>query len=401
MEHTSLTAARAWVKGELESATAFWISHGRDRQNGGIYTCLDRKGALYSTDKSVWMQGRCAWTYAYLCSVYGVRDEWLSFSKSCLDFMEAHCINRELGGRMYFTVTADGRPLRQRRYCFSEGFYAIANAEYYGVTGEERYLKRALQAYELIYGLNHGEADPTGLGSKTIAETRMGRALANPMIYLNITDVLRRVNPENETLYADRAAECVNEIRTYHYKPSLGCTLETVGSNGEYLGDITDGRFVNPGHDIECSWFLLEQARRTGDDETAKLAQSIYDQAFQTGWDHTYGGLLYFVDCEGKPPQAYEHDMKLWWPHAEILIASLSLYRSTGDKTYLEHFERTLAYCKAVFSDPMYGEWFGYCRRDGKPTEPPCKGSTFKGPFHVQRSLILSDRLLGEILEQE
>ena len=34
-----------------------------------------------------------------------------------------------------------------------------------------------------------------------------------------------------------------------------------------------------------------------------------------------------------------------------------------------------------------------------KPTEPPCKGSTFKGPFHVPRSLIMADVLLGDILE--
>ena len=39
---------------------------------------------------------------------------------------------RQAGDRLYFTVTADGKPLRQRRYCFSEGFYAIGNAEYYG-----------------------------------------------------------------------------------------------------------------------------------------------------------------------------------------------------------------------------------------------------------------------------
>ena len=49
--------------------------------------------------------------------------------------MEKHCINREADGRMYFTVTGDGKPLRQRRYCFSEGFYALANAEYYGGHG--------------------------------------------------------------------------------------------------------------------------------------------------------------------------------------------------------------------------------------------------------------------------
>lgn len=37
--------------------------------------------------------------------------------------------------------------------------------------------------------------------------------------------------------------------------------------------------------------------------------------------------------------------------------------------------------------DTEYGEWFGYLRRDGKPTEPPCKGHTDKGPFHVMRML--------------
>ena len=44
---------------------------------------------------------------------------------------------------MYFTVTEDGRPLRQRRYCFSEAFYAMANAEYYILTKEPERLERA------------------------------------------------------------------------------------------------------------------------------------------------------------------------------------------------------------------------------------------------------------------
>jgi N-acylglucosamine 2-epimerase len=98
---------------------------------------------------------------------------------------------------MYFTVTEDGKPLRQRRYNFSEGFYTIANAEYYGITGTRKYLERARDAYKLIYDLNHGLEDPTGLGSKTIPETRTGRALANPMIFLNITSIMRRVDPDH------------------------------------------------------------------------------------------------------------------------------------------------------------------------------------------------------------
>ena len=129
-----LTRARDWLRGQLNISARFWLEHGMDAEHGGIYTCLDRQGRIYSTDKSVWMQGRCAWMYSYLCHVYGTRKEWLDAAKSCLDFLEDHCVNHDAGDRLYFTVTDDGRPLRQRRYCFSEGFYCIANAEYYGVT---------------------------------------------------------------------------------------------------------------------------------------------------------------------------------------------------------------------------------------------------------------------------
>ena len=136
MDRKRLQETREWVRKELASSAEFWLKYGMDKEHGGVYTCIDRTGRLFSTDKSVWMQGRCGWTYAYLCTVYGTRPEWLEASKSCLDFMEKHCINQEAAGRMYFTVTGDGKPLRQRRYCFSEGFYALANAEYYAVTGD-------------------------------------------------------------------------------------------------------------------------------------------------------------------------------------------------------------------------------------------------------------------------
>lgn len=399
MDRAKLQNIRAWIQYQLGVCTDFWLRYGVDRENGGIYTCLDRYGNIYSTDKSVWMQGRSAWTFSYLCHVYGKRPEWMEAAKSCLDFMEDHCINREAGNRMYFTVTADGKPLRQRRYCFSEGFYAIANAEYYGLTGEKVYLDRARTAYELIYQLNNGLIqDPTGLGPKTIPETRTGRALADPMVYLNIISVLRRVDKTHEAEYNTRAKECTDAIFRYHFHPELGCTLESVAPDGTPELEYTAGRVVNPGHDIECSWFVMEQANYTGDETLHKQAQTVFRQAVEAGWDEEYGGLLYFIDCLGKPTEAYEHDMKLWWTHDEILIASLMAYRDTKDEYYLSWFFKTLDYCKEHFADEEYGEWYGYLRRDGLPTMPSTKGSTFKGPFHLPRMLAMVDTMLGEVL---
>jgi N-acylglucosamine 2-epimerase len=131
----------------------------------------------------------------------------------------------------------------------------------------------------------------------------------------------------------------------------------------------------------------LEEGIKRNDKTIIDFAKTVFDEAFERGWDKEYGGITYFKDVLGLPVEAYEHDMKLWWPHNETVIASLMLYKHTGDEKYKAIFDKVCAYAFEHFSDPEYGEWFGYLRRDGKPTEPPCKGHTYKGPFHVMRML--------------
>lgn len=400
MNKNRLTDAQSWIRAELTRCIDFWLKNGMDKKHGGVYTCLDREGKIFSTDKSVWMQGRCAWIFSWLCNVYGVNQEWQNASKSCLDFMDNYCFNASAGNRMYFTVTEDGKPLRQRRYYYSESFYAIANAEYYGLTGDTTYLERALKAYHMYWDLWHGKPDAVGLPPKTVPSTRSGRSFGLPMICLNITNVLRRVDNSHTLLYQQRAEECIQDICKNHFHPELECVLENVGPNGEACLSYTEGRIVNPGHDIEAVWFILEYAKQTGDKMLIQKAEQIFNFAVKSGWDKEYGGLLYFVDALGKPPESYEHDMKLWWPHNELIISSLMLYRDTQKEEYLDWFFKTLGYCKEHFADSAYGEWYGYLRRDGKPTMPPCKGSTFKGPFHLPRMLSMADMLINEILNE-
>ena len=250
---------------------------------------------------------------------------------------------------------------------------------------------------DLYWDLNHGMEDPVGMGPKTIPETRSGRAFGIPMIYLNVALILMRCDPERKDVYAARATQCVEEIFKYFVKFDLGCTLENVAPDGTPRFDFTDGRIVNPGHDIEGVWFLLEYAKQFGKPELIEKAQTIFDNAIHAGWDEEYGGLLYFVDTKGLPPESYEHDMKLWWPHNEILISSMMLYRDTGNEQDLDWFFKTLDYCQKHFSDPVYGEWYGYLRRDGLPTMPSTKGSTFKGPFHLPRCLMQLDQMMTEL----
>lgn len=401
MQIEKLKEYQRWIQTELfEHCLPFWLNNGMDKEHGGICTSLDRSGNVCSTDKSIWFQGRAGWVFAYLCNVYGVRPEWLEASRSCVEFMEKYAFNPK-NGRMYFTMTRDGKPLRQRRFWFSETFYIIAAAEYALAANDPEILEHARQVYELVYQLDTAQIiDPTGLGPRTVPENRINHSFGDPMIYLNVSSVMRRCDPDNRALYDARAQECIDTIFKYHVKPDLKAVLELVGPHGEFYDFCIEGREMNPGHDIEASWFMMEEANYRGDRELHKKAVEIFDWAFERGWDEPYGGLLSFIDVLGGPGDTPWYYHKGWWQQCELLIASLMIYRDTGDEKYLNWFGMELDFCSKYLSDPEYGDWFGHVLRDGTSTEPFNKGNAFKGPFHLPRMLIMVDRMLQELIDR-
>ncbi len=363
----------------------FWLKYGWDKENGGLLNCLDREGKVFSYDKAVWMDGRCAWMYAHLSNLYGENKEYLSFSKSCLDFLNKYCFDSD--SRMYFKVTRDGLPLRKRRYWFSESFYVIASIEYYKATRDIKYLSDARKIYDLIANIYNGSiTDPFKIFPKTYPETRSFKSMAEPMILLNVSSIMRKYDKERESYYNKNIDLYLDEIK-HHYNKDLEVMLENITLDNKYLPITSDGRIVNPGHDMECSLFLLQEALYRNDKDLEAFAEKVFINAINLGWDKEYGGIFYFKDAEGMPVESYEHDMKLWWPHNEGMVASLLLYKTTGKDIYKEWFIKITDYAFSHFSDREYGEWYGYLRRDGLPTMPPCKGCTYKGPFHVMRCL--------------
>ena len=379
----------------LESCIPFWLEHAVDSEYGGILNCLDRTGKVYSEDKSVWMQGRAGWMFSYIYNHIDQKEEYLTFAKSCIDFATEHCIDSD--GRMFFTVTRDGRPLRKRRYWFSETFYIMANAEYYMATKDSAYLKTAQKYFDFVYGMyKDPQTDPYKITPKSYAETRNTKTLANPMILMNVASIMRDADQERFSYYDGIITDLIKDIQCF-YKPKYKAMFENINAvdNSVILNTATC-RVINPGHDIECAWFLLEEAIKRNDNELIGFAKEVFDNAFELGWDKEYGGILYFKDVLGFPVEAYEHDMKLWWPHNEAIIASLMLYINTGEQKYKKIFTEVSNYAFEHFSDQKYGEWFGYLRRDGLPTEPACKGHTYKGPFHVMRMLSKCMQLLED-----
>ena len=370
----------------------FWLEHGLDRENGGVYTCLDRDGKLYDRTKSVWFQGRYAFVLSFAYNNVEQRPEWLDAARSCLDFIENHCFDED--GHMYFEVDADGTPLRKRRYVFSESFAAIAMAEYSLATGEKHWAERALEVFK---DMRRFLSTPGYLEPKYMPSVKtQGHSIT--MIMINVASRLKKVvdDPELDV----QISESLEKLEKNFVHPEFKALLETVGPNGEFI-DTSAGRTINPGHCIETSWFLLDVAQdRGGDDRLTELALRILDWSWAWGWDEQYGGIINFRDCRNFPPQDYSQDMKFWWPQTEAIIASLYAYKVTGDEKYLEHHRQISEWTYAHFPDRKCGEWYGYLHRDGSVAQP-AKGNIFKGPFHIPRMMVKSYSLCKEILEKK
>ena len=374
----------------LENIMPFWMEHGLDRQNGGIYTCVDRGGQLMDPTKSVWFQGRFAFTCCFAYNEVEPRREWLDAARSTLDFIEAHCFDKD--GRMYFEVAADGTPLRKRRYVFSESFAAIAMAEYARATGNREYAEKALRLFK---EMRRFLATP-GLLEPKYLPTLEAQGHSITMIMINVASRIRLVisDPELDA----QIDESVYALRHYFMHPEFKALLETVGPKGEFI-DTINGRLINPGHCIETSWFLLDVAAdRGGDPELTQTALTILDWSWKWGWDEQYGGIINFRDCKNYPVQDYSQDMKFWWPQTEAIIATLYAYKVTGDEKYLRMHQQISDWTYAHFPDQEMGEWYGYLHRDGSVAQP-AKGNLFKGPFHIPRMMTKGYALCRELLK--
>jgi N-acylglucosamine 2-epimerase len=374
--------------GFLKDTLPFWMKNSPDREHGGFYNYLDRKGEVFGRDKSVWFQGRMTWLLAFTYNNFDKNPELIELAAKGIDFLEKHCFDSD--GRMFFEVTEDGRALRKRRYTFSETFGAMAFLEFSKATGDERLKDRANELFKLLIRYRN---NPDLLPPKYFPEARSTKGHSATMILLNLAQQMRPAR--NDDLCDTTITAVIDDLFRNFVHEDERALFETVGPKGERL-DSPEGRCVNPGHAIETAWFIMEEYRHRKDPLLLATALKILDWSLERGWDEEYGGILYFIDIEGKPPVQYEHDMKLWWPHTEAIYACLLAYRLTGDAKYEAWHRKIHEYTYSHFPDPQYGDWIKYLHRDGSISSY-AKGNLWAGCFHVSRMQLLSWRLLEEM----
>lgn len=371
----------------LRNIVPFWMKHSKDVEHGGFFTCLDRAGRVFDTDKFIWLQGRQVWMFSTLYNTVEQKQEWLDMAVHGASFLEKH--GRSATGEWYFSLSREGKPLVHPYNIFSDCFAAMGFGALFKATQDSRHADIATETFASILKRRH---NPKGRFSKAFPGTRDLRNFSLPMILCNLSLELEHLVGHN--MVNELVEEVLYEVLEVYYQKDLGLILENVFPDGS-ASDSFEGRLVNPGHGIEAMWFIMDLGVRLNRPQLIEKAQSIALQILEFGWDKEHQGIFYFLDSHGRPPQQLEWDQKLWWVHVEALVCMAKGYALTGNEQSRKWFETLHDYTWKHFPDPEYGEWYGYLNRQGQVLLP-LKGGKWKGCFHVPRALLqISQTLSG------
>lgn len=376
----------------LDKVIPFWLEKSQDTEMGGYFTCLDRDGSVYDTDKFIWMQGREVWMFSTLYNKVEKRQEWLDCAIQGAEFLKNYGHDGNLN--WYFSLDREGHPLVEPYNIFSYTFAVIAFGQLAIATNNQEYADIAKKTFDIVLSKVD---NPKGKWNKAAPGARALKSFALPMILCNVA---LEIEPLLEKDFMEKTIDtCIHEVMDVFYRPELGLIVEHL-SMDNHLVDCFEGRLLNPGHAIEAMWFIMDLGKRLGRQDLIDKAVEIAIAEAEYGWDKQYGGIFYFMDRLGHPCQQLEWDQKLWWVHIETLITMIKGYQLTGNKKCLEWFERVHDYVWTHFTDTEYPEWFGYLNRRGEVLLP-LKGGKWKGCFHVPRGLFQCWRILENLSQKE
>jgi N-acylglucosamine 2-epimerase len=376
MEKTTLI--KQYKSELLENIIPFWEKYSVDDEYGGFFTCLDRRGNVFDTDKFIWLQGRQVWMFSSLYNRVEQKEEWLRIALKGARFLQKYGHDGNLN--WYFSLTREGKPLVGPYNIFSDCFATMAFGQLFKATGDEEFGILAKKTFNNILARS---GNPKGKFSKAVDGTRPLRSFSLPMILCNLSLEIEHLL--SRELVEETIHNVLHDVLDVFLRKDSGLILENVNPDGSF-SDSFEGRLLNPGHAIEAMWFIMDLSVRLNRPELAVEAVKIALCTLHYGWDEKHGGIFYFLDYKGHPVQQLEWDQKLWWVHIETLITLIKGFQLTGNQECLAWFEKVHEYTWTHFPDPEFGEWWGYLNRNGEVLLP-LKGGKWKGCFHVPRGL--------------
>lgn len=384
-----------------------------DKEYGGVFTCFTNKGDKKVSDrKYTWSQGRFLWICCNLLKRESLFSSLSSIWEEAADktyrFLQEHIVMPN--NNVVYAVERDGEKISDQMNIsiFADCFYVLGCNAYALHKKDVRIFDEILVIYQSI----RERIKRNEFTSEPYPVPDAFKSHSIPMIFLNLSqemyETARMFNHSSENdLYKDMQQNFNDIISNFVHSERIVEMLPDKEKDKQTLL----ARHVNPGHMLECIWFMAHSMDHLGfnqEQNHIKKLGKLAESALDIGWDEKYGGILRFVDKDGGEPKGERRNMvfeelildtwdtKLWWPHSEALYTTLLLADMTDNDRWLSWYEQIEEYVFHTFpnKDNTVGEWIQIRNRMGDPSDK-LVALPVKDPFHIIRNFLLISDLLG------
>ncbi|MCK8494674.1 AGE family epimerase/isomerase [Spirosoma sp. RP8] len=391
-----------------------WYPQAIDKEYGGFLSTFtyDFK-PTGAQDKMIVTQARHTWTNAKAAERYPTVAQYKSNSKHGFQFLRDVMWDKQYGG-FYNLVDRKGTVKgtgNKEAYGNAFGLYALS--AYYHMSGDTAALNLAKKSFRWLeehsydpvhkgYFQHLGrDGTPIKRNASVPSTSDLGYKDQNSSIHLleAITE-LYTVWPD--PLVRERLDEMLRLIRDVITTPKGNLVLffqpdwTPVSFRDSSESVVLKHRnldHVSFGHDVETAYLMLEASHVLGlknDTKTLEVGKRMVDHALANGWDKQVGGFYdqgyYFRD---KPGMTIIRESKNWWSQAEGLNTLLLMAnRFPNDSMqYFNNYKLLWGYCQKYLIDHQYGDWY----EEGLDKDPErrtaLKGHIWKATYHTYRAL--------------
>ena len=400
MDSTSLRNYAQRIETELtQNILPFWLNQVVDNEHGGFYGSLTNDLSIDRTvPRGALLSARILWTFSAAHHQYK-NPAYLEMAHRAYVDLEENFSDREHGG-YFWSISADGAPLKTRKQVYGQAFAIYALTEYHRTSGLRKPLDQAIELYQLL----ESHALEPKFGGYLEAFSREW----NPIDDVRLSEIdLNEPKSQNTHLHVMEAY--TNLLRVWPdpgLKRSQAALIDVMltrilSAKTHHLqlffaNDWTPrSNAVSYGHDIEASWLLIQAASVLGDPAILKrlnpIAFRIAEVTLAQGID-TDGAVFNAGDDTGVTDTAKE-----WWPQAEAVVGFLDAYQLFHDKRFLRAALRCWGFIETRLVDRTHGEWFRGVDRAGNVPPETLKVSFWKCPYHNGRACLEAARRLRTI----
>lgn len=385
-----LKKLRQELENELhQNILNWWLTHAIDHNYGGFLGHIDaNNNPNTKAPKGSVLNARILWTFSAAFRL-SEKPEYFEAAKRAFNYLTDYFIDKQFGG-VFWELDYKGSPLNPRKQIYALSFAMYGLVEYYRACGEELALKQAIELFEIIekYSLDktrNGYVEALSRDWQALDDLRLSEKDANESKTMNThLHILEAYTNLYRVFKNQRLQKALKNL--------IELFLERFINPDFHLNLFFDddwklkGNHISFGHDIECSWLLVEAANILGDTSLLEKAKRVAVKmagAVLEGLD-TDGGMF----NEKEPSENKLDTDKHWWPQAEAMVGFFNAWQISDDKTWVHQALNSWAFTQTYIIDRQKGEWYWRVNKAGEPNLLDEKAGFWKCPYHNSRACL-------------